>query len=258
MPDLYQLALLPLFAGCLALVVLSIEIGWQLGTRAKNQGGANAFALEQALIGLVALIIGFTFLMALMRYEARREAVVIEANAIGTTALRARLLPEPNRTESLKLLQEYGRIRVEGSKTGRSLTDLPTVIARSNEIHEALWLHAKTSAAKEAALIPVSLFIQSLNELIDSQSKRLAHLRNRIPNIVLLALVVLTIVSTGIAGYAGGLDVQRTRTPIYLVGLLLCGLVYVVLDLDRPAAGLITISQEPLFDVVSSMAAFSD
>ncbi|MBR0896152.1 hypothetical protein JQ616_14435 [Bradyrhizobium tropiciagri] len=258
MLNLYQFALPTLSAICAALVVVSIEIGWHVGVRAKGRGGANVFALEQSLLGLLALIIGFTFFMALTRFEARREAVVNEANAIGTTALRARLLAEPYRTESVELLREYARIRVEGSKTGLSLIDLPAVISRSNEIQEALWLRAKAAAANEAALLPVGLFIVSLNEMIDSQGKRLAHLRNRIPNVVLLVLIVMTAISTGIAGYASGLDTERTRLPLYLIGLLLCGVVYVVLDLDRPAAGLITISQQPLFDVASSMAAFSD
>ncbi|MBR0796247.1 hypothetical protein JQ615_12705 [Bradyrhizobium jicamae] len=258
MLDLYQYPLLSLGLGCLALVLAPIEIGWQLGTRAKSSGGSNVFALEQALLGLLALIIGFSFLMALTRFEARREAVVNEANAIGTTALRARLLAEPHRTESLKLLQEYAHIRVENVRRGVSLADLPDVIARSNEIQEALWLRAKASAASDAALIPAGLFIQSLNEMIDSQGKRLAHLRNRIPNVVFVMLVVMTVISIGIAGYAGGLDLQRTRAPIYLTGLLLCGVIYVVLDLDRPNAGFITVSQQPMFDVISSMAAFSD
>ena len=258
MLNLYQYPLLPLSMGCLALVLASIEMGWQSGTRAKARGGANVFALEQALLGLLALIIGFTFLMALTRFEARREAVVNEANAIGTTALRARLLVEPHRTESLKLLREYARIRVENVRTGLSLAELPTVIARSNEIHEALWLGTKASAANDTALIPVGIFIQSLNEMIDSQGKRLAHLRNRIPNVVLVMLVVMTAISMAIAGYAGGLDLQRTRVPIYLTGLLLCGVIYVVLDLDRPNVGLITVSQQPMLDVISTMAAFSD
>jgi hypothetical protein len=258
MLNLYQLPLVPLGVGCLALVVVSIEIGWHVGTRAKGRGGSNVFALEQALLGLLALIIGFTFLMALTRFEARREAVVNEANAIGTTALRARLLSEPHRTESLKLLREYAQIRVENIRLGRSLAELPMVIARSNEIQEALWVRAKALAANDTALVPVGLFIQSLNDMIDSQGKRLANLRNRIPNIVLITLVLMTVISMGIAGYAGGLDLQRTRAPIYLTGLVLCGVIYVVLDLDRPNVGLITIDQQPMFDVSSSMAAFSD
>jgi hypothetical protein len=138
------------------------------------------------------------------------------------------------------------------------LAELPKVIERSNEIQEALWLRAKASAANDPALIPSGLFIQSLNEMIDSQGKRLAHLRNRIPNVVLLTLVVMTVICAAIAGYAGGLDLQRTRVPIYLTGLLLVGVIYVILDLDRPNVGLITISQQPMFDVISSMAAFSD
>jgi hypothetical protein len=103
--------LVVLSAGCLILIIASIEIGWLLGARVKNRGGANIFALEQSLIGLVALIIGFTFLMALTRFEARCEAVVSEANAIGTAALRARLLSEPYRTAARIRAHPCGRVQ---------------------------------------------------------------------------------------------------------------------------------------------------
>ena len=65
--------------------------------RGDGRGGANISMLENAALGLLALMIGFTFAMALSRFDARRDAVLKEANSIGTTALRARLLP--NRTE---------------------------------------------------------------------------------------------------------------------------------------------------------------
>jgi hypothetical protein len=90
---------------------LASEFGW---LRTKGHGGsANISALEQSLVGLLALVVGFTFFMALMRFDARRDAVLNEANAIGTTALRARLLPEPHRMETLKLLREYVQIRTD-------------------------------------------------------------------------------------------------------------------------------------------------
>jgi hypothetical protein len=93
-----QLVFLVIFLIGVAIVFLASEFGWQLGIRTKGHGASgNISALEQSLLGLLALIIGFTFLMALMRFEARREAVLNEANAIGTTALRARLLPAPHR-----------------------------------------------------------------------------------------------------------------------------------------------------------------
>ena len=97
-----QLYFLVIFFIGTAVVFLASEFGWRLGIRTKGHGAnGNISALEQSLLGLLALIIGFIFLMALMRFEARREAVLNEANAIGTTALRARLLPEPQYPRSV-------------------------------------------------------------------------------------------------------------------------------------------------------------
>jgi hypothetical protein len=130
----------------IAIVFLASEFGWRLGTRTEGQAASgNISVLEQSLLGLLALIVGFTFLMALTRLEARREAVLNEANGIGTTALRARLLPEPHRTESLKLLREYAQIRIDYIPTGKSFAELPTLIERSNNIQEALWQQVKST-----------------------------------------------------------------------------------------------------------------
>jgi len=100
----YPLAVI-FFIGLASILAMS-EIGWQLGTRTKGRAGSNFSTLESAMLGLLALMLAFTFSMALTRFEARRDAVLTEANAIGTTALRARLLPEPQRSETLKLLRE--------------------------------------------------------------------------------------------------------------------------------------------------------
>jgi hypothetical protein len=151
--------------------------------------------VEQSLLGVLALMIGFTFLMALTRFEGRREAVLNEANTIGTTALRARLLPEPHRTEILKLLREYAQIRVDYIPSGKSFAELPTIIGRSNAIQEALWQQAKAAAAQDKNMVPTGLFIQALNDMIDNQGKRLAALRNNIPNIVLLSLFGITAIA---------------------------------------------------------------
>src|SRR5712672_4743696 len=116
---LYNYFFLVVFLIGIAIVFLASEFGWRLGTRTEGHAvSGNISALEQSLLGLLALIVGFTFLMALTRFEARRDAVLNEANAIGTTALRARLLPEPYRTESLKLLRQYVQIRLDIVKGG--------------------------------------------------------------------------------------------------------------------------------------------
>jgi hypothetical protein len=179
---MYNYSFLVVFLIGIAFVLLASELGWRLGVRVDGHGASgNISALEQSLLGLLALIVGFTFLMALTRFEARRDAILNEANAIGTTALRARLLPEPERTELLKLLREYTQLRIDYIPTGKSFAEIPTLIGRSNIIQGQLWQQVKALAAKDN-MVPTGLFIQTLNEMIDSQGKRLSALRNYIPN----------------------------------------------------------------------------
>ena len=259
MGHLYNYFFLVVFLIGIAIVFLASEFGWRLGIRTDGHGASgNISALEQSLLGLLALIVGFTFLMALTRFEARREAVLNEANAIGTTALRARLLPEPHRTESLKLLREYAQIRIDYIPTGKSFAELPTLIDRSNNIQGALWQQVKALSAKDNNMVPTGLFIQSLNEMIDDQGKRLSALRNYIPDVVLLSLFGIAAVACGFAGYTSGLDPLRTRLPVFITAVLVCGVIFVILDLDRPNVGFITISQQPMIDTVASLSAYND
>src|SRR5262249_30419818 len=157
------------------------------------------------------------------------DAVLNEANAIGTTALRARLLPDPYRMESLKLLKEYVQIRVDVLQSQRSLVEANAVVERSNAIQEALWQHAMSAAQVDSRMIPTGLFIQTLNEMIDNQAKRLAALRNTVPNLVLLTLLWIAAVGGGFAGYASATDATRSRVPIYLMGLLVCAVITLIL-----------------------------
>lgn len=258
MLDLYHYSLLTIFLVGLAAILCASEIGYRIGERKAGRGGDNISALESAILGLLALMIGFTFAMALSRFEARRDAVLNEANAIGTTALRARLLADPHRTEALKLLREYVKIRLDITQTPVSQIALTAVIDRSNTIQEALWQQAKAMAAKDSGIVPTGLFIQTLNEMIDSQAKRLSALHNQVPNIVLLALFGVAAIANAFAGYASGLEERRTRLPVYITGLLICAVIVLILDLDRPGAGFINVSQQPMIDTAASIAAFTD
>jgi hypothetical protein len=244
MIDWYGYSLLTIFLVGLAVILAVSELGWQLGMRGSGRGGSNASTLESAMLGLLALIIGFSFSMALSRFEARRDAVVNEANAIGTAALRARLLPDPHRTETLKLLREYIQIRLDIVQSGQSLAESKTAVDRSNGVQESLWLQAKALTAKDNGMVPTGLFIQALNEMIDDQAKRLAALRNRVPNVVLFGLFGIAALVGGFAGYASGRDTKRTRMPVYMMGFLVATVILLIFDLDRPntAASLQTIN----------------
>ncbi len=78
------------------------------------------------------------------------------------------------------------------------------------------------------------------------------------PNIVLIALYGLAAVASGFTGYASGLEVRRSRLPVYITGMLLCAVILLIQDLDRPGAGFITISQQPMIDTAASIAGFVD
>jgi hypothetical protein len=253
MINLYTYSLGTIFLVGLAVIWAPSEIGWQLGSRGGGREGGNVSTLESAMLGLLALIIGFTFAMALSRFEARRVAVLNEANAIGTTALRARLLPESHRTDVLKLLKEYVQIRVDVVQSDPSMAELRTVVDRSNAIQEALWQHAKAIVAKDNSMVPTGLFIQTLNEMIDDQEKRLAAFRNRVPNVVLLGLFGIAAVTGGFAGYASGLDPKRNRLPVYIMGFLVSAVILLIFDLDRPGSGFIRNDQQSMIDVAASI-----
>jgi uncharacterized membrane protein len=259
MLDLYNYSLLTIFMVGLAAILVAIEIGHWLGVHASNQGDDNVSTLEGAIIGLLALIVGFTFAMALARFEARREAVLAEANAIGTTALRARLLPEPHRKEVLGLLRDYVKIRLDLAQRPATQADVAATIEKSNAIEEKLWQQAMVMAASDKGMVPIGLFIQTLNETIDDQAKRLAALRSHVPNIVQLALFGIAIIASGFAGYATGLKArQRSRVPVYVMGFLVSAVILMILDLDRPGAGFIEVSQQPMIDTAASIAAFPE
>ena len=203
-------------------------------------------------------MISFTFAMALSRFDARRNAVLNEANAIGTTALRARLLPAPHNTQSLSLLREYTQLRLDLVRRLPSPAELSAGLARSNAIQEALWQQAKAVADKDSAMVPTGVFIQTLNEMIDNQEARLTAIRTRVPNIALLALYGIAVVASVFTGYAGGLETRRSRVPAYVMGVVVATVILLIQDLDRPGRGFVTVNQQPMIDAATSLAGYQE
>jgi hypothetical protein len=256
--DLSNYRLLSIFLVSLVAMLAASEFGRWLGVRIGSRGEEDIATLEGAVLGLLALMIGFTFAMSLARFEDRREAILIEANSIGTTALRARLLPAPHNTESLKLLKDYVQVRLDITRRVPSPTELSAAIDRSNAIQEELWQQAKVVAATDNGMVPTGLFIQSLNEMIDNQQKRLTAVRNRVPNVVLLSLYGVTAVASAFAGYASGLGKRPSRFPAYVMIVLVCAVILMIQDLDRPLTGFITYSQQPMIDAAASISSYAD
>lgn len=255
---LFNLPLSVIFLSSLLFILGVGELGYWTGLRAQKKGHGNVSVMESAALGLLALMIGFTFAMSLARFEARRDAVLEEANTIGTTALRARLLPAPASTEALDLLRTYVKIRLDLLKSTLPPAEWDDAINRSNDAQERLWQQARALAARDTGMVPVGLYIQSLNEMIDAQEKRIAAAINRVPLVVLLALYGIAAISSGFTGYGSGLARERSRLPRYLMGIMVAAVILLIQDLDRPGSGFIKVSQRPMLDVAKSLESYRD
>lgn len=210
-------------------------------------------SVDTALFTVLALMVGFTFAMALARFDARRDAVLQEANAIGTTVLRAELLPSPQDAAAGDLLRQYAATRLALAREADSLDRHPDVIAQSRRLQGALWGIAKATMASESGAESVSLFVQSLNPMIELQEARLTVERNQVPDAVVLLQYIIALVAMGYTGYTVGLSGVRTLVPNALVGILVATIIGLVVDIDFPGNGLVTVSQQPMLDLAASM-----
>jgi hypothetical protein len=207
-------------------------------------------------MGMLALIMGFTFSMALSRYDARRDAVLQEATAIGTTALRARLLPAPYSTEALSLLREYMQIRLDLANSDPTAMEMDAALDRSNTIQEQLWQKLNDIIADNDAMVPTGLYVNTLNEMIDDQERRLTALRNQVPTIVIVGVYGLAFIAITFIGYTVGVEKQSSRIPVYVLSLVNGLVLLLIVDLNKPGAGYLQVSQQPLLDTAASVDSY--
>ena len=242
-----------LFVATFLLVMLSVECGWRLGRARRRQSepemDAPVGTMVAAALGLLAFMLAFTFGMAASRFDARRQLVLEEANALGTTYLRASLLPD--RTEEIQdLLRNYLDVRLDAVRTGA----VAAGIKQSEAIHGELWAEAVTVARVNPESTIVSLFVESLNDVIDLHTKRIASgIRTRIPGTIWLGLFTVASFSLGAMGYQVGLAGSRRSLAIVAVAVTFSTVIWLIADLDRPQEGALTVSQQALAEARRAM-----
>jgi hypothetical protein len=209
--------------------------------------------LQGALLGVVGLILAFGLSLAVGRYQDRREAMVAETNAIGTSYLRAQLLAEPARTQSLELLRRYTTLVLAVTREVPGGKALLRTTAEEGDIQRQLWrLGGQAIAAAPLASAP-RLYIDSLNTTFDLQTARLSSLNNRVPDPVIAVEVIGAAVALGLLALHISL-LGRGLVPMLAAASLVTLLLLVTFDLDRPARGLIKVPTAPLKALRASMA----
>jgi hypothetical protein len=209
--------------------------------------------LQGALLGLVALLLAFGLSLALGRYEDRRAATVAEANAIGTTYLRAQLIAEPDRTRSLALVRAYTDLAIRVTHEVPGTSSMVRTTASEGVLQRRLWRLAGSSMAAAPVASAPRLYVDSLNETFDDQEARLSALNNRVPGAVLAIEVIASAFALGLLAIHIAL-IGRGFAPVLLAAGLVSVLLLVTFDLDRPTRGLIKVPATPLLAVRASMA----
>jgi len=239
----------------IALLVAN-AIGHRLGSRRdvdRSEGQTSQTnATVASMLGLLALLLGFTFTMALQRFDDRSEAVLQEANAIGTAYLRTRLLPGDTSPAAEALFREYIELRIE---MGRIDLTHPNALNAADstvkQIQQALWSQGVRAAELDPSPTRTGLFVQALNETIDQYGVRAVALEKHIPEFVLYLLFAITIMAEGVLGYAGGLANSRPIVAILSFSTLIVLVIFLVIDLDRPRRGFVEVNQSSLRDLTS-------
>lgn len=244
----------------LALIVFAVvggaaALGFFVGVylRKHKDHYREPFGVVQgALLGLVALLLAFGLSLALGRYEDRRAATVTEANAIGTSYLRAQLVAEPERTRSLALFRDYTDLAIRISHEIPGSSSLVRTTAAESVLQRRLWrLGGRSIAAAPVASAP-RLYLDSLNDTFDDQAARLAALNNRVPGAVLALELIASALALGLLAIHIAL-LGRGFGPVLLAAALVSVLLLVTFDLDRPTRGLIKVPATPLLALRASM-----
>jgi hypothetical protein len=253
LPTIQLLDSLPVqgvFVVFVIVTLLCYEAGFRVGrwyqVRTPGEQEGPTGMIVGSILALLAFLLAVTMGMASDRFDARRAIVLDEANSIGTTYLRAGYLPEPASSQIRGLLREYVPLRIVVTDQ----TDLQADLKRSTEIQAQLWTIAQEVARTTDKGDLVGLFIESLNETIDLHETRItAGLYSRVPETVLLLLIVGSVLSIGMVGYSAGLTERRSLLSAVVLAVALGAVIMILVDLDRPREGFIQVSQQPLIDL---------
>jgi hypothetical protein len=238
------------------MVLVAINIGYQLARiRLRKSEGATegpVGSVVGTVLGLLAFMLAFTFSIAAGRFDTKKQLLLDDVNTIGTTALRAQLLPEPHQTECRQLLKRYVDIRVNLSLNTEEMTQ---ALAESLAIQDQLWKHAMDLARADMNSDIGALFVESLNQMIDLHTSRVTiGLQYRIPPIIWFVLSALTILSMIGVGFQFGIVGRHSVLVEILLAISFSLIFTLIADLDKSSTGLLKVCQKPMLELQAQLS----
>jgi hypothetical protein len=239
------------FVVSLIVLWLAANIAAVLGqkTRSLKEIEREQFgAVQAATLTLLGLLIGFTFSMALSRYDQRKNDEAAEANAIGTEYMRADLLPAADAAKVRDLLRKYLDQRVSFYRT-RDENQLQQVYISTAQLQTELWASVRAPAVTQPTVVN-GLAVSGMNDVLNSQGFAEAAWLNRIPAAAWLLMAVIAIGSNLLIGYGAR---ERARHLFLVLPLAVSISFFLVADMDSPRRGLISVEPQNLLSISQSM-----
>jgi hypothetical protein len=234
---------------CLGLFIgmlIMLNIGQRIGAKqaAKDPEGARAGTgtIEAAIFGLLGLLIAFSFSGAVSRFDARRQMIVHETNAIGTAYLRLDLLPASVQSTLRETFRHYVGSRLEVYRKLPDVQAATAELANSTKLQQQIWNQAvAASQAEEASSAARMLLIPALNEMIDIATTRTLAFEVHPPLIIFAMLFCVALASALMAGYGMAGSKSRKWLHVICFALIITFTVFVILDIEFPRVGLIRV-----------------
>lgn len=233
--------------GMLALLLAALEWGYRRGRRAVElhdvASSAQIGAVQGAILGMLGLLLAFSFAAAGGRFLERQDLIVAEANAVGTAWLRADLLDEPARSELRSALKDYTAHRVTSHSRFQAQLDTSDA-AEIERLHGRIWQSALAGvAARPETMLAV---LNPVNEVIDLHSTRMYAAQKHLPTLVLGLLIASSLLALGVIGYGCGVGGRRSAAMTVPLAIVIAVALWVTIDLDYPRRGLLQLSDAPL------------
>ena len=246
-----------LFLGTILLVVGTIELGYLLGKAARRRTAdekeSPVSAITGTVLALLAFILAFTFGIVADRYDARRELVREQADAIRTAYLSADFLPQPGRDESKDLLHVYVATLVQAASSGH-LANNPDQIEEMQIIQSQLWDIAAANVQAGDTSDTSSFYAESLTDMDNVLATRIAvSVQSRLPTGLWLVLYVLVALAMVAVGYQTAIAESRRTWAMIVLALSFSIVIVLIAALDDPERGFIAISQRPMADLQAEM-----
>jgi len=234
-----------LSAGIFLGILICLEIGFRIGLASSRKNHELAYegtgTIDAAVFALLGLLLGFSFAGAMSRFEARRELIVREANAIGTAYLRIDMLPSNDQPQIRALFRDYLDARLRGIQLLRNGGSSGQEFARATDLQTEIWNRALAASKNDPTQNSNRLLMPAINEMIDVTTSRMIAGSTRLPALIFLLLVTVALLSGLLAGYAMAKRKSRSWLHMLLYATVIPITIYAVLDFEDPRSGLIRV-----------------